>query len=127
MGTRDWANGSSAALPAVYYKPATCAVCCRIEGELCLAQPLRRKQIVVLVLALAAVASDAIGAEIAWNDTINLKGCDGNSYRIQRPRNLRQCLEGASQLRCTSKEMQQRCWHHYGQQQNGQSGQPPRY
>ena len=73
-----------------------CAVYFRIEWEFALRCPLRAKPIVIVALALALVTSPAVAAQIAWNDTSDVKGCDGNWYRIERPHSMRQCLENGS-------------------------------
>jgi len=104
-----------------------CAVYFRIEWEFALRCPLRAKPIVIVALALALVTRPVVAAQIAWNDTADVKGCDGNWYRIERPHSMRQCLENGSALHCTPKEAQQRCGRDFGSQQNGGGGQPGRY
>ena len=91
-----------------------------------MARILRKKVVTVVALAIAAIKSPAIAIEleVAWNNSVDVKGCDGNWHRIPRPRNMRQCVENGSRLHCTPAEMKQRTCHHYGQQRNDPTGQP---
>lgn len=92
-----------------------------LSGEFCLARYRG------CCAGTTVVTSPAVAAQIAWNDAASDKGCDGNLYRVERPRSMRQCLENGSALHCTLEEEQKRCWRDLGRQQNGESGQPGRY
>ena len=61
-----------------------CPVYFRIEWEFALRRPLRAKP--------------NSYCETAWNDTAEVKGCDSNWYRIERPYSMRQCLENGKAL-----------------------------
>lgn len=90
-----------------------------------------RKEAVAIVaaaLVAATVAASATSAlEVAWGEFIDIKGCDGNWHQVVRPRDMRQCLAGREQLRCSQREIEQFCADRFGRQQNDGSVQPSPY
>jgi hypothetical protein len=85
------------------------------------------RRLAVIAFAAASLMRPSFARDVAWNDSVDAKGCDGNWYQVQRARDMRRCLENGGALHCSPEEMQHRCWQVFGRQQNGAGSQPGPY
>jgi hypothetical protein len=99
----------------------------QLSLEIAMASRYLNRQLGIVALAVAALISPAIALDLAWNDSVDVKGCDGNWHQVQRVHTMLQCLENGRPLHCSLEQLQERCWEHFGGQQNGGSTQPSRY